>query len=197
MYGGKSWGRFRHLQPFSTKYNTASTSSRFSHLLRFPPRGNNGSIIAHWLSLKSLAYLRRSFFCIMRSLYYFFLIGTTSQLWTTMRERGVTQYQLLQNGIDNKTLDAIKKGKNITLLTLEKLCNIIDCTPNDIVCFSKQNSEDTKNSWALQEWGLTIFVLSLKFELGITVSRGTSSLHISLPWFFRCGGYCTGKINAY
>ena len=72
MYGGKSWSKFRHLQPLSTKYNTASTSSRFSHLLQFPARRNNGSIIAHWLSLKSLAYLRHSFLCIMLSLYYIF-----------------------------------------------------------------------------------------------------------------------------
>lgn len=52
-----------------------------------------------------------------------------------MAHRGVTQYQLLNNGIDNKTLDSIKKGKNITLLTVEKLCNILNCTPNDIVKF--------------------------------------------------------------
>lgn len=60
-----------------------------------------------------------------------------SPLWETMRERHVTQYQLLKNGIDNKTLDALKKNKNITLLTLEKLCNIIRCTPNDIVAFKE------------------------------------------------------------
>lgn len=54
-----------------------------------------------------------------------------------MSERQITQYQLLKNGIDNKTLDALKKNKNITLLTLEKLCNIIGCTPNDIVAFKK------------------------------------------------------------
>jgi len=58
-------------------------------------------------------------------------------LWKTMEERQVTQYQLLKNGIDNKTLDALKKNKNITLLTLEKLCDIIGCTPNDIVEFKK------------------------------------------------------------
>lgn len=58
-------------------------------------------------------------------------------LWKTMSERQITQYQLLKNGIDNKTLDALKKNKNITLLTLEKLCNIIGCTPNDIVAFKK------------------------------------------------------------
>jgi putative transcriptional regulator len=60
-----------------------------------------------------------------------------SPLWETMRERNVTQYYLLQNGIDNKTLDSLKKNKNITLLTLEKLCDIIGCTPNDVVRFKK------------------------------------------------------------
>jgi DNA-binding Xre family transcriptional regulator len=32
----------------------------------------------------------------------------------------------------------LKKNKNITLLTLEKLCNLIDCTPNDIVLFIEE-----------------------------------------------------------
>ena len=54
-----------------------------------------------------------------------------------MKERNVTQYQLLKSGIDNKTLDSLKKNKNITLLTLEKLCRIIGCTPNDVVEFTK------------------------------------------------------------
>ena len=58
-----------------------------------------------------------------------------SPLWHTMHEKGITQYQLIKGGIDNKTLDSLKKGKNITLLTVEKLCSIIGCTPNDIVRF--------------------------------------------------------------
>lgn len=60
-----------------------------------------------------------------------------SPLWETMKERNITQYYLLQNGIDNKTLDSLKKNKNITLLTMQKLCDIIGCTPNDIVRFKK------------------------------------------------------------
>lgn len=56
-------------------------------------------------------------------------------LWKTMKEKGITQYHLLKSGIDNKTLDSLKKDKNITLLTLEKLCTIIDCTPNDVINF--------------------------------------------------------------
>lgn len=56
-------------------------------------------------------------------------------LWETMRKKNVTQYQLIKQGIDNKTLDSLKKNRNITMITLERLCKIIDCTPNDVVRF--------------------------------------------------------------
>ena len=52
-----------------------------------------------------------------------------------MKEKNVSQYQLLQAGIGNRVLDSLRNGKNINMLTLEKLCKIIGCTPNDIVEF--------------------------------------------------------------
>lgn len=52
-----------------------------------------------------------------------------------MKEKNVSQYQLLQAGIGNRVLDSLRNGKNINMLTLEKLCEIIGCTPNDIVEF--------------------------------------------------------------
>lgn len=56
-------------------------------------------------------------------------------LWATMKRKNISQYQLLMQGIDNKTLDTLKKNKNITLTTMEKLCKILHCEPNDIVTF--------------------------------------------------------------
>ena len=38
-----------------------------------------------------------------------------------------------KGGIDKRTLDSLKKGRNITLVTLSRLCRIPDCTPNEIV----------------------------------------------------------------
>ena len=64
-----------------------------------------------------------------------------SPLWETMRRKRITQYRLLKSGIDNKTLDTLKKNKNITLLTLERLCIILDCTPNDVVAFLPDTPE--------------------------------------------------------
>jgi len=52
-----------------------------------------------------------------------------------MKRKGVSQYALIKAGIDRRTLDWLKKNKNITMLTLEKLCTIIGCTPNDVVRF--------------------------------------------------------------
>lgn len=58
-------------------------------------------------------------------------------LWDTMARQGITQYRLLQDHIiDNKTLNGLRKGNNITLLTLERLCKYLHCTPNDVVRFT-------------------------------------------------------------
>lgn len=61
-----------------------------------------------------------------------------SPLWETMRRKEISQYKLLKSGIDNKTLDSLKKNKNITLITVEKLCKILNCSPNDIVKFTDE-----------------------------------------------------------
>lgn len=59
-----------------------------------------------------------------------------SPLWETLEKQGVSQYRLLQDKIlDNKALDRIKKGENITMITLERICKYLNCTPNDVVKF--------------------------------------------------------------
>ncbi len=67
-----------------------------------------------------------------------------SPLWETMKQRHITQYRLLNEGIDNRTLDAIKKNKNITMLTLEKLCNILGCQAEGVVRFLPDLPKDNK-----------------------------------------------------
>ena len=62
-------------------------------------------------------------------------------LWETMKKKDITQYKLLNSGIDNKLLDSLKHNRNITLNTLEKICTICDCTPNDVVQFIKEEPE--------------------------------------------------------
>ena len=59
-----------------------------------------------------------------------------SPLWKTMQDKGITQYKLIEQGIDRRVLDALRHNRNVTLMTVEKLCKVLDCEPNDIVRFT-------------------------------------------------------------
>ena len=53
-----------------------------------------------------------------------------------MKEKGVTTYTLIyKKGISAYTVTNLRRNKSITMNTLEKLCEILNCTPNDIVKF--------------------------------------------------------------
>lgn len=52
-----------------------------------------------------------------------------------MKQKGISQYQLINKGIDRKTMDSLRNNRNITALTIEKLCLILNCKPNDIIEF--------------------------------------------------------------
>lgn len=69
-----------------------------------------------------------------------------SPLWQTMREMGITTYRLIKEGIDKKTLSNLQHNngpqalpaahciqKNVTVLTLEKLCTILNCSVENVV----------------------------------------------------------------
>lgn len=57
-------------------------------------------------------------------------------LWKTMVGKGVTTYTLIYvHGINPRTINNLKHNKGITVDTLEKLCNILCCTPNDVLEF--------------------------------------------------------------
>ncbi|MBQ9929727.1 MAG: helix-turn-helix transcriptional regulator [Oscillospiraceae bacterium] len=66
-------------------------------------------------------------------------------LWKMMKDRSVTTYTLIyKNGISAYTITNLKHNKSITMNTLEKLCTILNCTPNEIVTFIKD--ETLRNS---------------------------------------------------
>lgn len=57
-------------------------------------------------------------------------------LWQTMREQNITTYTLItSHNISSRTIFNLKHNKSITMNTLEHLCNILNCTPNDIIRF--------------------------------------------------------------
>lgn len=66
------------------------------------------------------------------------MIISYDPLWKTMKQKKITQYQLIHSyGFDNHTLQSLRDNRNITLHTLGRLCELLDCTPNDVVTFQK------------------------------------------------------------
>jgi len=57
-------------------------------------------------------------------------------LWETMKEKNITTYTLIYKyNLNPRTINNLKHDRGITVDTLEKLCKILDCTPNDIITF--------------------------------------------------------------
>lgn len=61
------------------------------------------------------------------------------KLWITMQNRGITQYKLIHEyNFSAGQLSRLKKNCNVTTLTLNTLCEILDCSIEDIVEYRKQ-----------------------------------------------------------
>ena len=61
-------------------------------------------------------------------------------LWKTMKDREITTYTLIYKlGFSAYTITNLKRNKSITMHTMEKLCKALNCTPNDIIRFEKED----------------------------------------------------------
>lgn len=59
-------------------------------------------------------------------------------LFDKMKEKGISSYALIhKHDINLRTVHNLKHNKGISTYTLEKLCHILECTPNDIIEFIK------------------------------------------------------------
>ena len=57
-------------------------------------------------------------------------------LWKTMIQRKITTYALIHKyNFNARTIYNLKHNQSITMHTLKKLCEILDCKPNDIIEF--------------------------------------------------------------
>lgn len=60
-------------------------------------------------------------------------------LWKTMAEKGITTYTLINKyNINPRTIHNLRHNKSVTLFTLEKLCQILDCQAESIVVFKPE-----------------------------------------------------------
>ena len=55
-----------------------------------------------------------------------------------MKEHGISYYFLANAGIEPATLQRIRHDQPVTTSTLAKLCEIMDCAPEDLICYEKE-----------------------------------------------------------
>lgn len=59
-------------------------------------------------------------------------------LWKTMKEKGVTQYDLTKNyNISKSLLHRLRNNEGVSMNTINTLCNILDCKIEDIATHYK------------------------------------------------------------
>lgn len=64
-------------------------------------------------------------------------------LWKTMKEKQVTTYALIyKHNISPFTITNLKRNRNITMHTLEKLCKILGCQAEGVVLFLHDSESD-------------------------------------------------------
>ena len=71
------------------------------------------------------------------------LMITYEPFFKTLKEKRITTYCLINTyGFSKGTLDSLRQGRNITIHTLDYLCQLLDCRPEDIIRYTP---DDTKH----------------------------------------------------
>ncbi|MEE0420752.1 MAG: helix-turn-helix transcriptional regulator [Lachnospiraceae bacterium] len=64
-----------------------------------------------------------------------------NKIWDLLKEREISQYKLINCfGLSRGQLDRLKKNENVTLHTIDVLCNILECNPEDILTHTKDGN---------------------------------------------------------
>lgn len=65
-------------------------------------------------------------------------------LWKTLREKGISQYKLINDyGIDKAQLQRLRQNMIVKTVILDRLCEILDCRIEDIMVYVPNKDETT------------------------------------------------------
>ena len=61
--------------------------------------------------------------------------------YETLKKKGISTYKLInQYGISRSLLDRLKHNKPISTVTINDLCEILDCSVSDILVYVKEDT---------------------------------------------------------
>ncbi|MBS5063627.1 MAG: helix-turn-helix domain-containing protein [Hungatella hathewayi] len=62
-------------------------------------------------------------------------------MFKTMKKKGITGYRLVKMGFSQSTYHNIKRGRGMTLNTLNTLCEMLDCEVSDLIEYVKKQDD--------------------------------------------------------
>ena len=73
---------------------------------------------------------------------------TYEPFYKTLKKKNMSTYKLImQYNVSTSLLNRIKHNKNISTMTLNDLCNILDCRVEDIILFVKDEESDREKKY--------------------------------------------------
>lgn len=64
-------------------------------------------------------------------------------LWKTMKQKNVSQYSLIKKyNVGSGQIDRLRKNSNVSTYTLNRLCEILECSLSDIAEYVPDGSTD-------------------------------------------------------
>lgn len=64
---------------------------------------------------------------------------TYAPLWKTLKEKGISQYKLIEEyGVDNAQLQRLRDNAVVKTITIDRLCQILDCKVENIMEYVKE-----------------------------------------------------------
>lgn len=65
------------------------------------------------------------------------------RLWATLKEKNISQYKLINEyGIDKAQLQRLRKNMVLKTITLNRLCQILDCQIEDIMEYVPDDKDE-------------------------------------------------------
>lgn len=78
--------------------------------------------------------------------------------WNTLLSKEMTTYELIfKQGLSANTIHRMKHGKAITTKTMDDLCQILNCTVQEIIEYREDDPEEYERNKKLQKSGGTSF----------------------------------------
>ena len=63
---------------------------------------------------------------------------TYEPFFETLKRKGITTYKLINEyGFSKGTLDSLKQNKNVTMETLNYICNLLECDITAVISYTK------------------------------------------------------------